>query len=82
MILDNIGKLGFREIADIIASFLVPGLGNLFRGDFAIGAVFFVIYIVLYFAFRFWEIGIIATIILVIYRLYAAYDVFNRYYNP
>ena len=62
-----------------IASFIIPGVGQVISGDTKKGAIFFVIFIILAFATRALHAGLIGYFITLLYRLYASYDVYQTF---
>jgi TM2 domain-containing membrane protein YozV len=62
-----------------ILSFLIPGLGQAYAGDFKKGIIFFIVALVMIliatFVFKTWVVYLINIII----SLYAAYDAYKMY---
>lgn len=69
----------WNAVVNAILSFLIPGLGQGINGEAKKGIIMIAIFIVLALLTRFAGLGIIGTIILVIFRLYAAYDAYITY---
>ena len=66
-------------VVNAILSFFIPGLGQGINGYKQKGIILFVIFIALSVLTRFAGLGIAGTIILILLRLYAAYDAYNTY---
>ena len=68
-----------NPIIAAIASFIIPGIGQMYAGDIKRGAIFLVIAII-FFAIRQFAsltIGLIFSVITIIYNIYAAYDAYK-----
>lgn len=69
-----------NPIIAAIASFIIPGIGQIYAGDAKKGLIFLVIAIILI-ALRYLIldliIGIILSVIGIIYNIYAAYDAYQ-----
>ena len=66
-------------LINAILSFLIPGLGQGINGYGKKGVIMFIIYVLLEIIVYFLAIGLIGYAIIIIYRLYAAYDAYNTY---
>ena len=58
-------------------SFIVPGLGQMIKGDFGRGLKFLIGFIVIWFALLFTQIPFLQTIVGIILRIFSAYDAYN-----
>lgn len=59
-----------------LCSFIVPGLGQMIKGDFGRGLKFLLGFIVIWFALLFTQIPFLQNIFGIIVRIYSAYDAY------
>ena len=59
-----------------VCSFVIPGLGQLFKRDYIKAIIFFIIFIILWFALKLIGSVMIQTIIRLLYMLFVAYDAY------
>lgn len=66
-------------VVNAILSFAIPGLGQAINGYKKKGIIMFIIAVILSAIIYFYNPGIIANVIYLIYELYAAYDAYKTY---